>query len=335
MRVALVARSARSGGGVTHASNLFQRLRPLLEDRGHEIVEVVFPQVDHKSLSKVASSDAVLCLGNRTVGFRASTRTVLCVENRLLLPQLPVSHRLSFRRRIRQLLLMKGLLTCSSVVVPSESMVRPLRALLARLPGKRNLRVSVIFQGRPDWDPPDARPFPKPLRLLYTSFFGSHKNVGLLGAVLDRLANLGISAELTLTAMPSDSVGGTGLGELFAGRPVRFIGKVGPSEMRDVYAEHDIFVFPSLAESFGHPLVEAMVSNMPVVASDLDFAREVCGNGATFCHPSRPDEWAGAIMRIAQSAERSNPAGVAQSRRFSWDEAAERYLYEIEQTARH
>jgi glycosyltransferase involved in cell wall biosynthesis len=57
-------------------------------------------------------------------------------------------------------------------------------------------------------------------------------------------------------------------------------------------------LFPSLAEGYGLPLVEAAALGTPVVCSDLPICREVAGPGADFLDPRDPEAWAAAVMRL-------------------------------------
>jgi glycosyltransferase involved in cell wall biosynthesis len=68
-------------------------------------------------------------------------------------------------------------------------------------------------------------------------------------------------------------------------------------------------LFPSLAEGFGLPLVEALARGTPVVCSDLPVCREVAGPGATFLDPHDPAAWQVAVRRLAAPAP--VPARVA------------------------
>jgi glycosyltransferase involved in cell wall biosynthesis len=56
-------------------------------------------------------------------------------------------------------------------------------------------------------------------------------------------------------------------------------------------------LFPSLAEGFGLPAVEAAARGVPVICSDLPVFREVMGDHATFLDPRDPEAWAGAVSR--------------------------------------
>ncbi len=90
----------------------------------------------------------------------------------------------------------------------------------------------------------------------------------------------------------------------------------------DLYRAADIFVFPSYTESFGHPLVEAMASGLPVVAADVPVNREMCGDAAVYFSPFDADACAQAIARVsadATLAARLRAAGLARARDFTWE----------------
>ncbi len=83
----------------------------------------------------------------------------------------------------------------------------------------------------------------------------------------------------------------------------------------------DIYVTPAYAETFAHPLIEAMACGLPVVASDLPVHREVCGNAAIYFPCFSPQLLADRIVQVEQSSElRKQLAeyGLQRSRDFSW-----------------
>src|SRR5262249_37321169 len=68
---------------------------------------------------------------------------------------------------------------------------------------------------------------------------------------------------------------------------------VGPKngeELVRLYHDVDACLFPSVCESFGHPLVEALALRKPLVCADRPYAREVCGPHALYVDPDRPEE---------------------------------------------
>lgn len=63
---------------------------------------------------------------------------------------------------------------------------------------------------------------------------------------------------------------------------VRFLGPVPYAQLLGYYRGAAAFVFPSLLETFGHPLLEAMLAGAPVVASDIPTFREIAGDTALY-----------------------------------------------------
>ena len=67
-----------------------------------------------------------------------------------------------------------------------------------------------------------------------------------------------------------------------------FAGQLDHAECLAEYEKADALVFPSFLESYGLPLVEAMVMGLPIVAADLPYARVLCGDEAIYFDPDSP-----------------------------------------------
>ena len=104
-------------------------------------------------------------------------------------------------------------------------------------------------------------------------------------------------------------------------------GYVPEEDLRALYASTEMFVFPSFYEGFGLPVVEALASGCPVIASTAPSLKEVAGSAAIFVDPkSPPEEWSRAMVRVAESAELRHSlaiAGQEQARQFSWETCAQ------------
>jgi glycosyltransferase involved in cell wall biosynthesis len=116
------------------------------------------------------------------------------------------------------------------------------------------------------------------------------------------------------------SIDAAGLG----GR-VRLLGWVDDATLDGLYRAADCFVFPSLAEGFGLPVLEAMLRGVPVACSNATALTEVAGDAALLFDPLDVEAIADAVRRILEDyalAERLRAAGRKRARRFSWEEAA-------------
>jgi glycosyltransferase involved in cell wall biosynthesis len=99
--------------------------------------------------------------------------------------------------------------------------------------------------------------------------------------------------------------------------------------LHHLYRACQIYVTPSYAESFAHPLIEAMSSGLPVVASDLPVHREICGDAALYFPRFSPQAFAEQVMRIQQSpalSEALSSNGLRRARDFSWKDHVDRLL---------
>jgi glycosyltransferase involved in cell wall biosynthesis len=116
------------------------------------------------------------------------------------------------------------------------------------------------------------------------------------------------------------------VGELGVAGDVRLLGWVDPAQLEGLYAAALGFVFPSLAEGFGLPVLEAMARSLPVACSDIAALREVAGESAVYFDPRRPEQIAAAVTRLLADrglARRLAELGRARAQGFSWSAAAE------------
>jgi len=95
------------------------------------------------------------------------------------------------------------------------------------------------------------------------------------------------------------------------------------------------FIFPSLYEGFGLPILEAQACGCPVIASATSSLPEVAGDAALLVDPSDTDDIAAAMQRVAADPglrETLTERGFANARRFSWTACAQSVLSIIEQS---
>jgi glycosyltransferase involved in cell wall biosynthesis len=117
--------------------------------------------------------------------------------------------------------------------------------------------------------------------------------------------------------------------DLGLGEHTRFPGWVSSEELEGLYRSATCFVFPSLYEGFGLPVLEAMARGTPVACSNRGALIEVAGDAAILFDPEQPDAIAAAIEKLLADPierERLSRAGREQAAGFTWAEAARRTL---------
>jgi len=107
---------------------------------------------------------------------------------------------------------------------------------------------------------------------------------------------------------------------------VRLLGWIDDADLEGLYAAARVFAFPSLAEGFGLPVLEAMTRGVPVACSDAASLPEVGGDAVRYFDPLDVDSIATALddlLTDASSAEQLATAGRARAAEFTWEQAAQ------------
>jgi len=117
--------------------------------------------------------------------------------------------------------------------------------------------------------------------------------------------------------------------ELGLENAVRFLGPVLEKDLPGLYAGAILFIFPSLYEGFGLPVLEAMACGTPVICSNTSSLSEITGEAALLVDPLEVDALACAIDRVlsAETVRKElRDKGLSQARNFSWRKTARETL---------
>ncbi|MGJ8591431.1 MAG: glycosyltransferase family 4 protein [Aquaticitalea sp.] len=108
-----------------------------------------------------------------------------------------------------------------------------------------------------------------------------------------------------------------------------FTGYVDASEIPLLYSLSMVFCFPSFAEGFGLPPLEAMASGTPVVVSDRTSLPEVCGDAALYVDADDPNDIAKKLNLLIESSSKRKEyslKGIQRAEKFKWSIAAEKLI---------
>jgi glycosyltransferase involved in cell wall biosynthesis len=176
---------------------------------------------------------------------------------------------------------------------------------------------------------------PEPPWVYYPAAFWPHKNHA---ALLEALAQTsGVSLVLTGATFGREPELRALAAKHGVADRVRILGHVPFGSLPGLYRAATGVVFPSLAEGFGQPPLEAMACGTPAAASNTGAVAEACGGAALAFDPHDPRAIAAAITRLTQDdrlRDELRAAGLERAAGFSWDRAAAAHAEVYVSTAR-
>jgi glycosyltransferase involved in cell wall biosynthesis len=123
------------------------------------------------------------------------------------------------------------------------------------------------------------------------------------------------------------------IAELKIENRIVLLGSVFGRELAAIYSLASVFCFPTYAESFGLPVLEAMAAGIPVVVSDIHIMHEICEEAGNYADPYNPQKIAEAIDSLLQDKELyelKREQGLERVKAFSWKKAACRLIQACE-----
>ena len=247
-------------------------------------------------------------------------------------------------RYLRRTLIEMSIARSDVTIVPSESLRN---LLIAHNPNVGNKCLTIQYGTPIDrFAAPVRRSWRADgiLRILYVGVYYPHKVPGDLILAAEKLNADGLTCRIRLT-VDLDQMAATpgSKGDMFHIRRgiangIVELGSIQYSDLPVAYASHDLFAFPSVSETFGHPMAEALAAKIPIVAARTAINREILGDCAEFYTPLRPSELADAIRRLDSDPgerERRTERGENRAKKlFDWERHVNDLLNTFEQVLR-
>lgn len=230
------------------------------------------------------------------------------------------------------------------VLTDSEHSRRDLETKLGVDPS----RIEVVPLGVSDQFAPSARSRSVSLLarlgipgryILTVTNFRPHKNDDLLIRAFAHLAKSDPDLVLVLAGRPAgptrelrDAVEQMELRDR-----VFFPGLIAEEELPALYANAQLFAFPSLYEGFGLPALEAMASGTPIVCSSASSLPEVVGDSALLLEPRGELAWSEAMHELLSNRDLRKKlvrSGLERAKEFSWHQSVSKLLDVLEQAAK-
>lgn len=313
------------------------------------------------ALAKREQADALLCLGNFAPREPGVPTAVLLHNAHFICRHRAVAPRTALRERLTRAYgryTLRRLHPSVHLIVQTPLMRDRVRGEFSVQPG----RISVIpnacdvsvgpreqtYAKRADagTGPLEhtsrAPAFRRAFRFLCLTEYYTHKNLEVLPKafeILMQLTSCRIQVVLTLSSSQRpaarrllETIERHGLERHFVN-----LGPVGNEDLVAVYGASDALVLPTLLESFSRTYLEAMQFGLPILTSDRDFARSICGDAAVYFDPLDARSVARSMARVVDDAglrARLAAEGARRIREFPrWDDLAGRFVELLERLA--
>lgn len=260
----------------------------------------------------VMRDDVVVCFGNLPPIFKSRGYVSVFLQNRYLVEDVSLS---SFPLKVRLRLMMERFWFSVTISHANEFVVQTpsMRDLLyARIQGRAPIKILPFVSDPSIYQRKISVPRTRKgsdISFLYVASGEPHKNHLCLVDAWCLLAKEGLFPALTITL---DTV-------LFAEicaqidkkvseykLNIRNVGSVPHKQIDSLYAQSTALIYPSTFESFGLPLIEARMAGLPILASELDYVRDILEPEQSF-DPKSPVSIARAVKRFGEVDEPTFP----------------------------
>lgn len=373
MKVLINAISAKQGGILTYTRNL---MRSMVERRINAVFAVpksfepingcrtipvaaseykgparlIWEQTVWRAMVAREKPDVLFSSANFSLLYSKVPQLLLVREGGLFDPfylanfSLEQGFKISVMRRIRRRLMLASARHADLVMTPTEELRRNILGWAPSISGhavcnwygtlEHTFSQSENFR---TWREDGT------LRVLYVSIYYAHKNPGTLVRAVSRIKRSGVDVHARIT-MNLEEIMGTPGGKQDAiimqsgvDQGLVSTGRHPYERLPELYRNSDVFVFPAVCETFGHPMVEALASGLPVVVAEHPVNREICGDAALYFSPFSSEELAARLKelednpRLREELSRKGRQRVLSC--FTWDGHMDRLSALLEKVA--
>lgn len=131
--------------------------------------------------------------------------------------------------------------------------------------------------------------------IVYLSANYPHKNIEIIPKVIDKILEIGKLDNFRFHLSVSKEEMNF---EDKYDQYINYLGKVEIKQLPLLYKRMDLLIMPTLLETFSTTYLEAMISKIPIVTSNLSFARDICGDAALFAEPLDAKDYADKILSL-------------------------------------
>ena len=243
--------------------------------------------------------DALLCMNGAGLAPAAFPRFALVQQSlgfsREALRTLTRAERL--RVSVHHALMRRGCASATRVLTQTSTMC----SWVAREFSIPMHRIEVVGASVPVLPPPEMpSPALEPMRaaresarVLYAGSSAGYKNLSTLTRAMPEIRRR-IPHTMLFVTTDRGSIRGEGVVE---------VGFLGRGALREAYELATLLVMPSLVETVGLPMLEAMSTGTPIVAADRPYAREICGDAAIYFDPASAGDLASTVTRLLSDRE--------------------------------
>jgi glycosyltransferase involved in cell wall biosynthesis len=222
---------------------------------------------------------------------------------------------------------------CNQIYIPADTIINELKAIGVEETRmklwKRGIDTSLFSPLQKDQDLIHQMTGNRHPTIVFASRLVWEKNLETLFRIYDKIQSLGIEVNFLVI--------GTGVAKKACELKMKnaiFTGKVNHQILSVLYASATVFLFPSVSETYGNVVLEAMASGLPCVIADGGGSADLISHGINGfkCKPYDEDDYVEKIMALLKNKwlrARFTHEGLKNSSNLSWDELAEVYFSDL------